>query len=47
MRLRVKRRRYRNQLDLALLHEGNFATLPIDRPVSGTEAMEILQSRTA
>ena len=45
--IEISRRRYRNQLDLALLHEGNFAALPIDRPVSGTEAMEILQARTA
>jgi leucyl/phenylalanyl-tRNA--protein transferase len=45
--IEISRRRYRNQLDLALLHEGNFAALPIDRAVSGTEAMEILQARTA
>jgi len=45
--IEISRRRYRNQLDLALLHEGNFATLPIDRPVSGAEAMDILQARTA
>ncbi len=45
--IEISRRRYRNQLDLALLHEGNFATLPLDRPVSGAEAMEILTERTA
>ena len=44
--IEISRRRYRNQLDLALLHEGNFATLPLDRPVSGAEAMELLQVRT-
>jgi leucyl/phenylalanyl-tRNA--protein transferase len=43
--LEISRRRYRSQLDLALLHEGNFAALPLDRPVSGLEAMEVLQSR--
>jgi leucyl/phenylalanyl-tRNA---protein transferase len=45
--IEISRRRYRNQLDLALLHEGNFAALPIDRAVSGAEAMELLQARTA
>jgi leucyl/phenylalanyl-tRNA--protein transferase len=44
--IEVSRRRYRSQLDLALLHEGNFAALPLDRPVSGTEAMDILKSRS-
>jgi leucyl/phenylalanyl-tRNA--protein transferase len=44
--LEISRRRYRSQLDLALLHEGNFAALPLDRPVSGLEAMEIFQSRS-
>lgn len=45
--LEISRRRYRTQLDLALLHEGEFARLPLDRPVSGIEAMDILASRTA
>ncbi len=43
--LEISRRRYRSQLDLALLHEGDFAALPLDRPVSGSEAMDILQAR--
>jgi leucyl/phenylalanyl-tRNA--protein transferase len=44
--IEISRRRYRSQLDLALLHEGNFATLPTDRPVSGAEALAILAART-
>jgi leucyl/phenylalanyl-tRNA--protein transferase len=44
--LEISRRRYRSQLDLALLHEANFAALPLDRPVSGAEAMELLQQRS-
>jgi leucyl/phenylalanyl-tRNA---protein transferase len=43
--IEISRRRYRSQLDLALLHEGDFAALPIDRVVSGAEAMAILASR--
>ena len=39
--IEISRRRYRSQLDLALLHEGNFAALPLDRPVSGAEAMDV------
>jgi leucyl/phenylalanyl-tRNA--protein transferase len=43
--LEISRRRYRSQLDLALLHEANFAALPLDRHVSGAEAMDLLQQR--
>ena len=43
--IEISRRRYRSQLDLALLHEGNFATLPTDRPVSGADALAILAAR--
>jgi leucyl/phenylalanyl-tRNA--protein transferase len=43
--IEVSRRRYRGQLDLALLHEGNFAALPTDRPVSGADALAILAAR--
>jgi len=38
----VPRRRYRNELDVALLHQGNFATLPMDRPISGAAALKII-----
>jgi leucyl/phenylalanyl-tRNA--protein transferase len=44
--IEISRRRYRSQLDLALLHEGDFAALPIDEPVSGADAMAILASRS-
>jgi leucyl/phenylalanyl-tRNA--protein transferase len=44
--IEISRRRYRSQLDLALLHEGNFASLPTDRPVSGADALAILAART-
>jgi len=43
--IEISRRRYRTQLDLALLHEGDFAALPLDEPVSGADAMAILASR--
>jgi leucyl/phenylalanyl-tRNA---protein transferase len=41
----VPRRRYRNELDVALLHAGNFAALPIDRPISGEAALQIIAAR--
>ena len=41
----VPRRRYRNELDVALLHQGNFATLPMDRPISGEAALELIARR--
>jgi leucyl/phenylalanyl-tRNA--protein transferase len=44
--LEISRRRYRAQLDLALLHEGNFAALPVDREISGAEALAILAARS-
>ena len=43
--IEISRRRYRSQLDLALLHEGDFTALPVDQPVSGADAMAILASR--
>ena len=38
----VPRRRYRTELDVALLHPGNFAALPADVPISGEAALEIV-----
>jgi leucyl/phenylalanyl-tRNA--protein transferase len=38
----VPRRRYRTELDVALLHQGNFAALPVDAPISGEAALEIV-----
>src|SRR6201991_4191936 len=41
--LEVPRNRYRKLLDAALTGHGNFAALPLDRPVSGHEALERLR----
>jgi len=38
----VPRRRYRTELDVALLHPGNFMALPADAPISGEAALEIV-----
>jgi leucyl/phenylalanyl-tRNA--protein transferase len=45
--IEIPRRRYRSELDLALLHAGNFAALPIDSPVSGADALAVLATRGA
>ena len=39
----VPRNRYHRLLDDALVGEGDFAALPLDRPVSGEEALAILK----
>jgi leucyl/phenylalanyl-tRNA--protein transferase len=41
----VSRRRYRAQLDKAITGVADFATLPIDRPVSGAEVLGVIASR--
>jgi leucyl/phenylalanyl-tRNA--protein transferase len=41
----VSRRRYRTQLDKALDGIADFARLPVDRPVSGAEALAIIAGR--
>ena len=38
----VPRRRYRGLLDKALTHSGDFAALPLDRPVSGADALDVI-----
>jgi len=38
----VPRRRYRTDLDVALLHQGDFAALPLDRSISGAAALELI-----
>lgn len=43
--IEVPRRRYRTELDVALLHQGNFAALPIDTPIAGEAALEIIARR--
>ena len=42
----VPRRRYRNELDVALLHQVNFAAVPMDRPISGEAALEIIARKS-
>jgi leucyl/phenylalanyl-tRNA---protein transferase len=41
----VSRRRYRAQLDKAVIGAADFARLPTDRPVSGAEVLGIIASR--
>jgi leucyl/phenylalanyl-tRNA--protein transferase len=43
----VSRRRYRTLLDNALVGGADFAVLPMDHPVSGAKALEILAERDA
>ena len=43
--IEVPRRRYRTLLDDALKGHADFAVLPLDRPVSGADALEIIASR--
>jgi leucyl/phenylalanyl-tRNA--protein transferase len=40
--IEVPRRRYRTELDVALLHQGNFGTLPVDSPIAGEAALTII-----
>jgi leucyl/phenylalanyl-tRNA--protein transferase len=42
--MEVPKRRYHRLLEEALHGEGNFAALPIDRPVSGAEALEFIHA---
>jgi leucyl/phenylalanyl-tRNA---protein transferase len=41
----ISRRRYRTQLDNAIKGEADFHRLPVDRPVSGVTALEIIAGR--
>jgi leucyl/phenylalanyl-tRNA---protein transferase len=41
--IEVPRRRYRTELDVALLHQGNFAALPIEVSISGDAALGIIE----
>ena len=43
--MEVSRRRYRAQLDKAVIGIAEFARLPTDRPVSGAEVLGIIASR--
>ena len=42
--IELSQRRYRSELDVALLHPGNFAALPFEG-VSGARALEIIRER--
>jgi leucyl/phenylalanyl-tRNA---protein transferase len=42
----VARRHYQKLLDDALHADGDFAALPLDRPVSGAEALQIIQKKS-
>ena len=41
----IPRRRYRALLDAAIKGEADFQKLPVDRPVSGARALEIIAGR--
>ncbi len=43
--IEVPRRRYRTELDVALLHQGNFAALPVEASISGEAALAIIERR--
>ncbi len=42
--IEVSRRLYHKQLEAALVGEADFATLPIDRPLPGAEALRLAES---
>ena len=42
----IPRRRYTALLDRAIALEANFAKLPMDRPLSGAHALEIIAERS-
>ena len=43
--IEVPRRRYRTELDVALLHQGNFAALPVEVSISGDAALQIIANK--
>jgi leucyl/phenylalanyl-tRNA--protein transferase len=43
--IEISRRRYRSLLDKAVAGEADFAKLPVDRPISGARALEIIAGR--
>jgi leucyl/phenylalanyl-tRNA---protein transferase len=42
----VPRRQYHKLLDAALAGEGRFDAVPLDRPLSGTQALEVALAPT-
>src|ERR1700682_2984580 len=43
--IEISRRRYRGLLDKAVAGEADFAKLPVDRPIGGAKALEIIAGR--
>src|ERR1700737_2408154 len=43
--IEISRRRYRGLLDKAVAGEADFRKLPVDRPISGARALEIIAGR--
>jgi leucyl/phenylalanyl-tRNA--protein transferase len=43
--IEISRRRYRTLLDKAIAGEADFRKLPVDRPISGAKALEIIAGR--
>ena len=43
--IEISRRRYRSLLDKAVAGEADFRKLPVDRPISGARALEIIAGR--
>jgi leucyl/phenylalanyl-tRNA--protein transferase len=43
--MEISRRRYTALLDKAIAGEADFARLPMDHPVSGARALEIIAAR--
>jgi leucyl/phenylalanyl-tRNA--protein transferase len=41
----ISRRRYTALLDKAIAGEADFRKLPVDRPISGARALEIIAAR--
>jgi leucyl/phenylalanyl-tRNA--protein transferase len=41
----ISRRRYTALLDKAIKGEADFCKLPVDRPISGAQALEIIAAR--
>ena len=44
--IEVPRRRYGTLLDRAIAEDANFYALPVDRPISGDEALAIVTERS-
>jgi leucyl/phenylalanyl-tRNA---protein transferase len=43
--IEVPRRRYRTELDVALLHQGSFAAIPVEASISGEAALKMIEGQ--